>query len=90
MWLGMTPAEAISAATINSAHALECADRVGSLELGKSADLVILNVTDYREVAHHFGTNLVHMTMKHGEFIYKEGEVSTRPPRDLQPGLEAG
>ena len=90
MWLGMTPAEAISAATINSAHALGCADRVGSLELGKSADLVMLNVSDHREVARHFGMNLVHMTMKRGQFIYKEGEVSTRPSRDLQPGLQAG
>jgi len=87
MWLGMTPAEAISAATINSAHALGCADHVGSLELGKSADLVMLNVSDHREVAHHFGMNLVHMTMKRGQSIYKEGEVSTRPSRDLQPGL---
>jgi imidazolonepropionase len=75
MWLGMTPAEAISAATINGAHALGRADRIGSLELGKSADLVILNVSDFRELAHHFGTNLVHMTMKRGEFIYEEGRV---------------
>lgn len=90
MWLGMDPAEAISAATINSAHALGCAGRVGSLELGKSADLVILNVSDYREVAHHFGMNLVHMTMKRGESIYKEGEVSTRAARDLPVELEVG
>ena len=90
MWLGMTPAEAISASTINSAHALGCADRVGSLELGKDADLVILNVADYREVAHHFGMNLVHMTMKRGEIIYKEGEVSARPSSDHRSELEIG
>ncbi len=79
MRMEMTPAEAISAATINGAHALNCADRVGSLELGKSADLVILNLSDYGDIAHHFGMNLVHMTMKRGQFIYKEGDVGGRP-----------
>jgi imidazolonepropionase len=83
--MGMTPAEAISAATINGAHALACADKVGSLEPGKSADLQILNISDYRELAHHFGMNLVQTTMKRGEFIYQEGEVAPRPPKDLRP-----
>ena len=76
--MGMTPAEAISAATINGAYALGWGDRVGSLELGKAADLVILNVADYREIAQRFGTNLVHMTVKRGECIYKEGDVGCR------------
>jgi imidazolonepropionase len=81
----MTPAEAITAATINGAHALGCADKLGSLEPGKLADLLILNISDYRELAHHFGTNLVHSTMKRGEFIYEEGPVAPRPARDLRP-----
>jgi imidazolonepropionase len=46
----MSPAEAIAAATINGAHALGCADRVGSLERGKRGDLLVLNVQDYREL----------------------------------------
>ncbi|MBZ5625982.1 MAG: amidohydrolase family protein [Acidobacteriia bacterium] len=83
MQLEMTPEEAISAATINGAHALGRAERVGSLELGKAADLVILNISDYRELTHHFGMNFVHMTMKRGEFIYKEGEVAPRAPEDF-------
>jgi imidazolonepropionase len=83
--MGMTPAEAISAATINGAHALHCATRIGSLEPGKLADLLILNISDYRELAHHFGMNLVQSTMKRGELIYKEGEVAPRPLRDLRP-----
>jgi len=81
----MTPAEAIAAATINGAHALGCAAKLGSLEPGKLADLLILNISDYRELAHHFGTNLVHSTMKRGEFIYEEGLVAPRPARDLRP-----
>jgi imidazolonepropionase len=78
MRLGLTAAEAISAATINGAHALGRADRTGSLERGKLADLLILNASDYRDLARDFGGNLVHRTMKHGEFIYTEGEVRGR------------
>ena len=57
---------------------------MGSLEFGKSANLVILNVSDYRELAHHFGMNLVHMTMCQGKFIYKEGVVSARAAEDIR------
>jgi imidazolonepropionase len=60
----MSPAEAISAATINGAHALGLAATVGSLEPGKQADLLILNVSDYRELPYYFGANNVHMTIK--------------------------
>ncbi len=73
--LGMTAAEAISAATINAAHALGCADRVGSLEAGKSADVLVLNASDHRDLAQQIGTNLVHLTIKSGRIIYREGEV---------------
>jgi len=72
----MSPAEAISAATINAAHALDCADRVGLLAHGKCADVLILDIDDYRELGLQFGANLVHKTMKRGRFIYQEGEVA--------------
>jgi len=62
----MSPAEAIAAATINGAHALGCAHRVGSLEPDKQADLLILNVADYRELPYYFGTNNVKVTLKKG------------------------
>ena len=77
--MGLTAAEAISAATINGAHALGCADRVGSLEPGKSADLLLLEVSDYRELSRQFGANLVRLTMKRGKPIYKAGAVARRP-----------
>jgi len=83
--MGLTAAEAISASTINAAHALGCADHVGSLEPGKSADLVLLEVSDYRELARQFGANLVRLTMKRGKPIYKAGEVARRSPRELGP-----
>jgi imidazolonepropionase len=76
--LRMTTEEAIIGATINGAHALKRADRIGSLEAGKRADLLLLNTSDYRDVTHLFGTNIVHMTMRQGEVIYREGAVGTR------------
>ena len=51
----MTPAEAITAATINAAHSLGRGDEIGSLEKGKRADFVIHDASDYRELAYFFG-----------------------------------
>jgi imidazolonepropionase len=83
---GLTPAEAISAATINGAHALGCAATTGSLESGKQADIAILNVSDYRDLASYFGANMVHATMKRGEIIYREGSIGGR---NKSPGENA-
>lgn len=66
--LGMRldPAEAIAAATINAAHALRVAEEVGSLEPGKAADLIVLDLPDYRELPMAFGTNPVWRVIKRG------------------------
>jgi imidazolonepropionase len=66
----MTPAEAISAATINPAYSLRQHDRVGSLEVGKYADLAAFDVADYREIPYYFGVNLCSLTMKRGSVIH--------------------
>lgn len=63
----MSPAEAIAAATINGAHALRLADRKGSIEPGKDADLAVFAVRDYRELAYWFGSNLCGLTVIQGE-----------------------
>jgi imidazolonepropionase len=68
--LRMTPAEAISAATINAAYALRRADRLGPLEPGKQADLVVMDVNDYREIPYYFGWNHCVLTAKRGRIIY--------------------
>ncbi|MEW5939998.1 MAG: imidazolonepropionase [Chloroflexota bacterium] len=62
----LTPAQAIAAATINSAHAIRRADTIGSIEVGKRADLLILSVPDYRQVGYRYGTNLVKQVIKRG------------------------
>ena len=68
--LRMTPAEAIAAATINAAYALRRYKRIGSLEVGKQADLAVFEVEDYREIPYYFGMQLCWMTMKRGEIVY--------------------
>ena len=68
----MTPAEAISAATINPAYSLRAHDRVGSLEVGKYADLAAFDVADYREIPYYFGVNLCSFTMKRGAIIHSK------------------
>jgi imidazolonepropionase len=62
----MSPAEAISAATINGAWALRVADRKGSIEPGKDADLAVFAVEDYREIPYWFGANQCAMTTMNG------------------------
>ena len=68
--LGLTPAEALVAVTINAACAIDMADRVGSLEQGKQADLVVWDTEDYRDIAYHMGANLVKAVYKRGTLIY--------------------
>jgi imidazolonepropionase len=71
----MSPAEAITAATINAAYSLRRADRIGSLEVGKFADLAVFDVADYREIPYYFGVNLCVLTMKRGKVIYSRESV---------------
>ena len=66
--LKMTPAEAITAATINAAYSLGRGDTIGSLEPGKRADFVIHDCADYREIAYFFGVN-------HAYSVYLDGEL---------------
>ncbi len=72
----MTPEEAIVAATVNGAHALMESHVSGTLAVGKRADVVMLNVSDYRELAFHFGGNLIAMCMRAGKVMYQEGVIA--------------
>jgi len=62
----MPAAEAIAAATINGAWALRVAERKGSIEPGKDADLAVFAVSDYREIPYWFGANHCSMTVLNG------------------------
>ena len=72
-YLKLTPAEAIAAATINAAAALRLDATVGSIEPGKKAHLLILNVDDYRQLGYQFGGNLVRTVIK-DEYIIENGD----------------
>lgn len=63
----LLPGEALNACTINAAHAIGLGARVGSLEPGKQADLIILDVPDYRYLAYEFGGNPVAQVVKRGQ-----------------------
>jgi imidazolonepropionase len=67
----MSPAEAIVAATLNGAWALRLADRKGSIEPGKDADLAMFDVADYREIPYWFGMNRCTLTILNGEPLVK-------------------
>jgi len=63
----LLPAEALNASTINAAHAVGLGDQLGSIEIGKQADLLIINAPDYRHLAYQFGGNLVEQVIKRGK-----------------------
>ncbi len=69
-FMKLTPAQAIAAATINAAAAIKMEHKVGSLEPGKQADLLILNIPDYRHLGYRFGENLVETIIKKGKVVH--------------------
>ncbi len=66
----MTPAEAIAAATINAAHAINRSHVVGSLEPNKQADILIINTPNHNHIPYHFGINLVKKVIKNGKIVF--------------------
>ena len=73
-FMKLAPAEAITAATINAAHAIGRADEVGSLEVGKKADVIILDVPNHKFLGYRFGVNLVDKVIKDGRLVFDREE----------------
>jgi imidazolonepropionase len=65
----MTPAEALTATTINAAWAIGRGESLGSMERGKQADLVIWNIPSYKHIPYHFGVNLAMAVIKRGKRV---------------------
>ena len=68
----LTAAEAITAATVNAAHAIKRNERVGSIEPGKQADVVVLDAPNHRFLTYHLWVNLVDTVIKKGEIRYQQ------------------
>ncbi len=67
--MAMTVAEAINACTINAAHAIGMEKKIGSIEVGKQADIIAMQIPDYKYIPYHFGINHVDFVMKKGEVV---------------------
>ena len=70
----MLPAEAITAATINAAWAIGEQDCVGTLEVGKHADVLVLDAPNHEHLCYHFGVNLVETVIKNGKVVVESGQ----------------
>jgi imidazolonepropionase len=69
----MTPAEALTASTINAAHSIERGREIGSLEVGKKADIVIFDAPNHKFFSYHYGVNLAEKVFKDGRVVAEEG-----------------
>lgn len=71
MKCGLTINEALAAATINAAYALNCSDRLGSIEPGKQGDLLLLDCSDFRHLVYQFGDprSLIKSVFKRGNLV---------------------
>ncbi len=68
-YMGLTPAQALAAVTINAAYAIGRGAEIGSLEPGKQADILLLDTADYRQLGYRYGVNLVSTVVKNGRII---------------------
>lgn len=73
--LKMTPSEVLTAVTINSAYAIDKGDEVGSLEIGKKADLVVFDAPNIDYIIYHFGINHVYRVYKEGKLVVEDKRV---------------
>ncbi len=77
-YMQLTPAQAIAAATINAAAAIGMADTVGSLEVGKQGDVLLLDCDDYRHLGYRYGTNLVRTVIKRGQVVFSVADPEAK------------
>lgn len=73
--MGLTPAQVISAMTINAAHAIGRGGTIGSLHPGKQADCIMMDAENENYLIYHFGINHVHTVIKNGKIVVEEGRL---------------
>jgi imidazolonepropionase len=78
LYMGITPEEAITALTINGAAAVGRADAIGSIDVGKKGDLVILEFPSYRFIPYHIGVSTIEKVIKGGTVVYDKTILEER------------
>ncbi|SHH00449.1 imidazolonepropionase [Tepidibacter thalassicus] len=73
--LNMTPSEVLTAVTINGAYAVDKADEIGSIEVGKKADLVVFDAPNIEYIIYHFGINHVYRVYKEGKLVVDDRRI---------------
>lgn len=81
----MTYAQAINAATINAAYAIDRGNEIGSLAPGKKADMVLYECSHHGIIMNNFGVTLANTVMKNGELVVKEGKLLESRLLDFAP-----
>lgn len=70
LYMGMSPEEAVTALTINAAAAVDRADTIGSIDVGKKGDIIILEFPSYKYIPYHVGVNTVEKVVKNGQLVF--------------------
>ena len=78
LYMDMTTEEIITALTINSAAAIDRADKIGSIDVGKDGDIIILEFPSYKYLPYHIGVSTVERVIKRGKVIFdkRKGGIS--------------
>jgi imidazolonepropionase len=69
--IGLLPSEAINTSTINAAYSLELGHTIGSIEDGKQADILIMNMPSYKYLPYHLGSSCAEMVIKKGKIVFQ-------------------
>src|SRR5699024_8478489 len=73
--MGMTPEEVITATTINAAHAIDAADRIGSIEVGKQADFTLFDVKNHLMLSYQYDMNPLQTIMKKSKVFVQDRHI---------------
>jgi imidazolonepropionase len=77
LYMGITIEEAVTALTINGAAAIDRADKIGSIDVGKAGDVIILEFPSYKYIPYHIGVSCVEKVIKNGKLVFdKENKIS--------------
>ncbi|MGE8037009.1 imidazolonepropionase [Lysinibacillus sp. NPDC093692] len=75
MHMGMTLEEVLTATTVNAAYAINRGHQIGSLEAGKQADVIILDVANYKQLQYFYGMNHTNTVIKNGRVVVRDGII---------------